>query len=73
MNAGGNNTQEPRRAEIQRLVDRVQKKYDLDIHNRILELGGNDWLWDDNTQTSLTWINPPIIDKRVNLAYVFKL
>jgi len=73
MNAGGNNTQEPRRAEIQRLVDRLQKKYDLDIHNRVLELGGEDWLWDENTQTSLTWINPPTINKRVTLAYVYKL
>ena len=73
MNRDGNNTQEPRRAEIQRLVDRVQKKYDLDIHNRILELGGNDWLWDEKSSSALTWITPPNINKRSTLSYVYKL
>jgi len=73
MNSGGNNTQEPRRAEIQRLVDRIQKKYDKQIHERIIELGGTDWLWNDDTQQADLWRIPPIIDKRSTLAYVYKL
>lgn len=73
MNSGGNNTQEPRRAEIQRVVDRVQKKYDLAIHNRVLELGGEDWLWNEQTQQAEIWRAPPVINKRTTLSYVYKL
>lgn len=73
MNSGGNNTQEPRRAEIQRLVDRVQKKYDKQIHDRILELGGDDWLWNNDSQQADLWRPPPVIDKRSTLAYVYKI
>lgn len=60
MNNNGNNTQEPRRKEIQRLVDRIQKHYEPQIHNRILELGGVDW-----------GMNCPIDLKRSDLAYEF--
>lgn len=73
MNAGGNNTQEPRRAEIQRLVDRIQIKYDLQIHNRILELGGEDWVWNEQTQQAELWKLPPIKNRRSTLAYVYKI
>lgn len=73
MNSGGNNTQEPRRAEIQRLVDRVQKRYDKSIHDRILELGGDDWLWNEQTQQADIWRQPPLINKRSTLSYVYKL
>lgn len=73
MNAGGNNTQEPRRKEIQRLVDRIQKHYDVALHNRIIELGGVDWMWNEQTQQAdLNRLPPPEL-KRSNLAYVFKL
>lgn len=69
MNSGGNNTQEPRRAEIQRLVDRIQKYYDRRIHERILELGSKDWLWNESTQESEIYKIPP--KERINLAYVY--
>lgn len=71
MNAGGNNTQEPRRKEIQRLVDRVQKFYDVQIHDRILELGGVDWMW-DGKQSNLAIRSPKHL-KRTNLAYEYKI
>ena len=71
MNSGGNNTQEPRRAEIQRLVDAIQKKYDNKIHQRILELGYKDWLWNDRENKSNTRIRP--VTERKNFAYVYKV
>lgn len=73
MNAGGNNTQEPRRLEIQRLVDRVQKFYDNEIHQRILELGGIDWMWDETTQQTVEWCKSPIELKRSTLAYEYRI
>ena len=71
MNSNGNNTQEPRRAEIQRLVDKIQKRYDKAIHDRILELGGKDWMWIESEGRSDTRIAPP--KERSTLAYVYKL
>lgn len=71
MNSGGNNTQEPRRKEIQRLVDRVQRFYDLQIHNRIIELGGVDWQWNETTQTADTFVTPPTDLIRSSLAYEY--
>ena len=38
MNAGGNNTQESRRPEIQRLVDQLEKHYNKRITERVIEL-----------------------------------
>lgn len=69
MNRGGNNTQEPRRAEIQRLVDRIYKKYDTLIHERLLELCGSDWLWNNTINGSDMNLN--VKRERVNLAYVY--
>lgn len=71
MNAGGNNTQEPRRAEIQRLVDFTQKYYDKDIHNRVIELGANDFLWDELHQNAMT--HRPKPKERFSLSYVYKI
>lgn len=48
MNSGGNNTQEPRRAEIQRLVDRIQKYYDSQISARCIEFEGRDRVLESN-------------------------
>lgn len=70
MNSGGNNTQEPRRAEIQRMVHATQKYYDKAIHERIIELGGDDWLWVESQQQSFDFPPP---NNRSNLAYVYKL
>jgi len=69
MNAGGNNTQEPRRAEIQRLVDFTQKYYDKDIHNRVLELNSHDYLWDDATEQAI--MHQPKPKERYCLSYVY--
>lgn len=73
MHADGNNTQELRRLEIQRLVDRVQKYYDKQIHDRIIELGGIDWQWVDDDQRSFGYIKPPPGLKRSTLAYEYKI
>lgn len=73
MNSGGNNTQEPRRAEIQRMVSRIQRFYDRQIHDRVIELGGLDWLWSDKTQQSDLGLPIPYNMKRTNLAYEYKI
>jgi glycosyltransferase involved in cell wall biosynthesis len=70
MNSGGNNTQESRRAEIQRMVQSVQEHYDKQIHDRIIELNGDDWLWNKEQNKSID-TNPPNV--RETLSYVFKL
>lgn len=69
MNSGGSNTQEMRRAEIQRLVDKIQKLYDSQIHDRILELGGTDWLWNENKQEGDIYKN--FVKEWNTLAYVY--
>lgn len=71
MNAGGNNTQEPRRAEIQRLVNRIQIRYDKQIHERLIELGASDWLWNENNKAADVAKPPPIL--RETHAYTFKV
>lgn len=73
MNVGGNNTQEPRRLEIQRLVDRTQKYYDKAIHNRILELGGIDWMWNEEWQCADLNMRSPLNLRRSTLAYVYNI
>lgn len=52
MNSGGNNTQEPRRPEIQRAVRYISSYYDKRIHDRFLELGFEDFVWDEQAQCS---------------------
>lgn len=71
MNSGGNNTQEPRRAEIQRLVDWIQKHYDVKIHERIKSLGYNDWCWINDKQQSDPRYYPK--GERKTFAYVYKV
>ena len=45
----GETTQAARFKEIQRTNDYLRMKYDLQIHQRVLELGGTDPFWvDDN-------------------------
>jgi hypothetical protein len=34
--------------DINRRARLIRDHYDLQIHNRILELGKTDWNWDDN-------------------------
>jgi glycosyltransferase involved in cell wall biosynthesis len=46
------NTTDVRRSEIQRLVKFIQQYYDKEIHNRILELGYDDFVWNDSLNRS---------------------
>jgi len=39
------NTQDIRRSEIQRLVRHISRFYDKAIHDRIIQLGYEDWIW----------------------------
>ena len=50
-----NNTQSARFAEIQRTTWILKEKYDLEVHNRILELGFKDDPWDENSNNSILW------------------
>lgn len=70
MNSGGNNTQEPRRPEIQRAVRYISSYYDKDIHNRFLELGFDDFVWDETLQRSNLAIRNP--EETENAALVTK-
>ena len=47
--------QSTRFAEIQRTDQYLKWKYDMDIHNRILELGYEDTAWNEEFQTSVLW------------------
>jgi glycosyltransferase involved in cell wall biosynthesis len=64
-----NNTQSSRFAEIQRTVWYIKNHYDLDIHNRILELGFKDDPWDEEMQTSILWKNHTPGQEIMNYTY----
>jgi glycosyltransferase involved in cell wall biosynthesis len=51
-NGRGNTATGARLKEIQRVNWLLRNKYDLDIHNRIIELGYDDIVWDEETQSS---------------------
>lgn len=70
MNSGGNNTQEPRRPEIQRAVRYITSYYDKRIHDRFVELGFDDFVWNEDLQRSdMSTPNP---DDTPNAALVTK-
>lgn len=48
----GNNTQLVRNADIQRHVRYLRATYDRRIHDRLIELGVNDWIWDEDANAS---------------------
>lgn len=53
------NTQRTRNKEIQRLVRFVREHYDRRIHERLVELGVDDFVWDEHRgQSDLTRENP---------------
>ena len=70
MNSGGNNTQEPRRPEIQRAVRYISSYYDKMIHDRFVELGFDDFVWDEEQQRSNMAIPNP--EETQNAALVTK-
>ena len=51
----GETTQSQRFAEIQRTNTLLYRKYDKEIHERILELGMKDTAWDENLGYSSIW------------------
>jgi O-antigen biosynthesis protein len=56
----GANAQTMRNADIQRHVRYLRWKYDKAIHQRLLQLGVCDWVWDERRQCSdLNTPNPP--------------
>ena len=70
MNSGGDNTQNYRRQEIQRLVRFVRQRYDQDIHNRFIELGVDDDAWSEEFGWSANlWTPKPKIENLVNYTW----
>jgi glycosyltransferase involved in cell wall biosynthesis len=55
---GGNNTQRVRNADIQRHVRYLRGVYDWHIHERFLELGLNDFVWNEEGYSDLSVPNP---------------
>lgn len=67
---GNVNTQYARNREIQRLNHFIPKRYDLDIHNRFLELGVQDYCWNEEQQMSFYWYSFPGVEvQNVNYEY----
>ena len=63
-NGRGNTATGARLKEIQRVNWMLRSKYDLEIHNRIIELGIDDIIWDDEKQISEVHKNVNIEDLR---------
>lgn len=61
-NGRGNTATGARLKEIQRVNWLLKNKYDLEIHNRIIELGVDDIIWDDEKQFSEVHKNVNIDD-----------
>ncbi len=65
MNVGGN-TQDVRRREIQRLVRYFREYYDQKIHARFIELGVDDYVWNEASRCSdpfLDWVPKPEVEQ----------
>jgi glycosyltransferase involved in cell wall biosynthesis len=58
-----NSTVDNNANDINRRARLIRDYYDLAIHNRILELGFNDWNWDDNEEHSQKFQNRAPIRK----------
>jgi hypothetical protein len=54
----GQNTQRLRNQDIQRHVRYLRWAYDAKIHARFMDLGLNDWVWDDRGFSDLFVENP---------------
>ncbi|NDB87014.1 MAG: hypothetical protein EB127_30660 [Alphaproteobacteria bacterium] len=58
-NHGGSNTQVVRNKDIQRLVRSIRESYDKRIHQRFLQFGINDFVWNyDHGYSDLNIPNP---------------
>jgi glycosyltransferase involved in cell wall biosynthesis len=70
MNAGGDNTQNYRRQEIQRLVRFIRNRYDKEIHARFVELGIEDDAWSDELGWCANlWSEKPEKENLANYIY----
>lgn len=69
-NQGGSNTQFVRNKDIQRLVRSIRECYDKRIHERFLEHGINDFVWDD--KLSCSNMNIPNPETEESLGIIFK-
>ena len=63
-------TQYIRNREIQRCNQLVKEIYDERIHNRILELGYKDSIWDENQNCSIMVPTPKPLNQKFNYIYV---
>ena len=70
MNATGN-VQRQRNQEIQRLVRMFRQAYDRKIHERFLELGVDDFVWDDENGRSDLEVENPEIESHCTLTVCF--
>jgi len=66
---GINNTQYSRNAEIQRITHFVTNAYEEKIHNRIIELGGEDYCWNEKDKKGYFWDNFDHIKNKGKLNY----
>ena len=62
-NSDQSNTTDRRRPEIQRIVEMIRHNYDRRIHNRLLELGLPDDIWDESVGGSYPWKDIPLCSK----------
>ena len=53
------NTHQARNGEIQRLVRYISSGYDMDIHQRLLELGVDDFIWKEGNSSFLSLMSTP--------------
>lgn len=70
-----NSTVDNNAININRLSRLIRDYYDKQIHDRIIELGGQDWDWDENTQSSPKFLNnmtkPPYYENEKYLNYIY--
>lgn len=71
-----NSTVDNNAVNINRLSRLIRDHYDKQIHDRIVELGGEDWDWDPETQSSHKFLNvtprPPYYEGEKYLNYIYE-
>jgi len=70
-NENGNTSLGVRNKDIQRLVRYISCAYDKDIHNRFIELGIDDYLWEDGTPSffRLGKVPNPEVEQHCSLVF----
>jgi len=72
-NSGMGNTHQARNAEIQRLVRYFSQHYDKQIHERLLELGVDDFVWKDGESTFARMGGVPNQPEESHCTILFKV